>query len=114
MKFNIEVIEASPGEEIRINFHNIGRMPKQTMGHNWVLFKKISEADLNKLVMEAAQAAPDHLPKDRSAILVHTNILGPGQSESITFKVPTEPGEYPFACTFPGHFALMRGKLIVK
>ncbi len=84
------------------------------MGHNWVLFKKMSEAELNKLAMEASQNPPDHLPKDRSAILAYTAILGPGQSESITFKAPTEPGEYPFACTFPGHFALMRGKLIVK
>jgi azurin len=27
----------------------------------------------------------------------------------LEFQAPTEPGDYPFVCTFPGHHLLMRG-----
>jgi azurin len=60
-------------------------------------------------------AAPTHIPPGKAAmILAQTKLLGPGESETIDFKAPTQPGEYPFLCTFPGHFAMMKGKLVVK
>jgi len=114
MKFSLTEIRAAPGEKLRIVLNNVGRMPKQTMGHNWVLFQAMEDGDLNRLGMEAAQNAPDYLPADRSTILAKTKILGPGETDTITFTVPERAGEYPFSCTFPGHFALMRGKLIVQ
>ena len=114
MRFNTTEINAAPGEQFRLNFVNVGRMPKETMGHNWVLFTKMSESELNSLAMEAAANAPEYLPNDRSVILAKTQILGPGQSEAIVVTAPSEPGEYTYACTFPGHFTLMRGKLIVE
>lgn len=114
MRFSLSEIKVAPGEEFRLMFMNVGRMPKETMGHNWVLFKQMPESDLNRLAMEAAGNSPGYLPNDRSVILAKTQILGPGQSETITLTAPAEPGEYVFACTFPGHFALMRGKLIVE
>ncbi len=114
MQFNITEIRAEPGEELRIALTNIGRMPKQHMGHNWVLFKALSDSELNTLAMDAAGRGPEHLPADMSAVLAHTRMLGPAESDQITITAPQEPGEYPFACTFPGHFALMRGKLIVE
>ncbi|MGA1101650.1 MAG: plastocyanin/azurin family copper-binding protein, partial [Opitutales bacterium] len=27
---------------------------------------------------------------------------------------PSEPGDYQYVCTFPGHFAMMRGVLLVR
>jgi uncharacterized protein len=27
---------------------------------------------------------------------------------------PATPGEYPYVCTFPGHFLLMNGVLVVE
>ena len=60
-------------------------------------------------------AAPNYMPKDMSKVIAHnTKVLGPGESETVDFTAPTTPGEYPYICTFPGHFATMRGKLIVK
>jgi len=114
MRFSLNLIEASPGEQLRVSLSNFGRMSKQTMGHNWVLFAQMDESTLNMLSMDASQNSPDYLPKDMSKVLQKTKLLGPGETDSVVFTVPTEPGEYPFACTFPGHFALMRGKLVVK
>ncbi|HUG12471.1 MAG TPA: plastocyanin/azurin family copper-binding protein [Opitutaceae bacterium] len=115
MKFNITTIEATPGESLRVELKNIGRMPKQTMAHNFILLQPMADAQLNAIGIAASMAAPTYLPKDMSNVLAHSKkILGPGESETIDFKAPTEPGEYPYICTFPGHFATMRGKLIVK
>jgi azurin len=36
-----------------------------------------------------------------------------GRAE-LTFTAPKTPGRYPFLCTFPGHWRLMRGELIVE
>jgi hypothetical protein len=53
-------------------------------------------------------AVPDH-----PGILHATGLLNRGESESLELTAPTEPGEYPFVCTFPGHGTLMRGVMEV-
>jgi azurin len=115
MKFSVTLIEAKAGEPLRVILTNSGKMPKQAMAHNWVLLKPCSEADFNAFGMAAAMAAPTHIPAAKAAdILAQTKLLGPGESETIEFKAPSQPGEYPFLCTFPGHYALMKGKLVVR
>jgi azurin len=115
MKFNLATIEAAPGEALRVELKNIGKMPKQAMAHNFILVQPMPDTELNAIGIAASMAAPKYLPKDMSKVIAHTTkMLGPGESETIDFKAPTEPGAYPYICTFPGHFATMRGKLIVK
>ena len=46
-------------------------------------------------------------------VIAATKLLGPGESETISFTAP-EPGDYQFVCSFPGHFAMMRGIMVVK
>ena len=48
-----------------------------------------------------------------SDVIAATKLLGPGESETISFTAP-EPGDYQFVCSFPGHFAMMRGIMVVK
>lgn len=114
MKYSLTEIRAQPGEKIRVSLTNIGRMPKQAMGHNWVLLKPMTDAEIMAFATAAASILPEHLPADLSAVLAHTKMLGGGESDTVTFTAPTEPGSYPFLCTFPGHAALMKGKLIVS
>lgn len=113
MQFNIREIKAKPGEKVRIKMSNIGSMPAQTMSHNWVLLKLLDAAGVNAFAMAAA-SKPNHLPDDQSAIIAHTKMLGPGESDTIEVTAPSEPGSYPYLCTFPGHAALMNGKFIVE
>ena len=48
-------------------------------------------------------------------IIAHTKLLGPKLSDEISFKAPTEPGEYHFLCSFPAHFLTgMTGVMVVK
>ena len=68
------------------------------------------------LALEAAKAGPakEYFPESKKdEVLAHTKLLGPGESETIYFTAPVK-GVYDYVCTFPGHFALMKGKMTVK
>ena len=85
------------------------------MGHNWVLLK--AGTDTTAFANAAApEAAKDFIPeKQKDKILAVIGLLGPNETGEVTFTVPTEPGEYPFLCTFPAHCAVgMKGVLVVK
>ena len=114
MRYNLTTIEAAPGQKLRIELKNIGKMPKQTMSHNYVQLQPMSDAEINAFGISASMVPPAYLPKDQSKIIAHTDMIGPGETTSVEFTAPSEPGTYPYLCTFPGHFATMRGKLIVK
>ena len=58
----------------------------------------------------ATNALPDSVKGD---VIAATKLLGPAESETISFTAP-EPGDYEYVCTFPGHFAMMRGIMNVK
>jgi azurin len=115
MKYNLAQIDAKPGQEIKVILTNIGSMPKAAMAHNFVLLQK--GADPKAFVDAAvAAAATDYLPAAQAdKVLAHTKLLGPKQTDEITFKAPTEPGEYTFLCSFPAHYLTgMKGVLVVK
>ncbi len=114
MKFSTARIEANVGQEVKIILTNTGTLPKTVMGHNLVVLQKGSDL---KAFSDAAvtAAATDYIPTSlASQVVVHTKLLGAKQSDEITFKL-TEAGEYPFLCSFPGHFSTgMKGVIVVK
>jgi azurin len=115
MKYSLNRIEAKPGQQVKVTFTNTGTMPKQAMGHNFILLKK--GVDPKEVVNAAvAAAATDYIPASMAdKIIAHTKVLGPKQSDEITFAAPTEPGEYTFLCSFPAHFLTgMHGVLVVQ
>lgn len=115
MKFSLARIEAKPGEELTVVLTNIGSQPKEVMGHNWVLLRSTTDvAAFDKAAVTAKDT--DYIPASLSGeILAHTKLLGPRKSDEVKFTVPEMPGEYPFLCTFPGHYAIgMKGVLVVR
>lgn len=115
MKFSATRFEVKPGADLKVILTNIGSMPKAAMAHNWVLLKK--DADVQAFSMAAVTAAAtDYIPAAKQGdVIAHTKMLGPKQSDEIAFKAPTEPGEYPFLCSFTAHYqAGMKGVLVVK
>lgn len=114
MRYNVESIPANAGQTVRITLTNIGRMPKAAMGHNVVILK--AGADADAFVAAAAQAkGTDYIPETKKdAILAHTKLLGPGETDTIEFVAPSA-GNYTFLCSFPAHlYAGMRGNLLVQ
>jgi azurin len=113
MQYNVKVIEVPAGKTIRVNFKHIGQMPKETMGHNFIILKQ--GIDIDAFAAKAISAKEtDYIPADEEKnIVAHTKLLGGGESTSIEFQVPPV-GTYKFLCSFPGHYALMQGDFIVK
>jgi azurin len=114
MKFSVTRIDATVGEEIKVVFTNVGQLPKEAMGHNWVLLKPGS--DVNAFAAAAMTAREkDYIPDSlKDQMIAHTAMLGPRKSDEVTFKI-TAAGEYPFLCSFPAHAAAgMKGVLVAK
>ena len=115
MKYNITRIEAAPGEELHVTLTNIGTLPKEAMGHDWILLKAGSDAEAYDRAAIAAKASDYQPPELASEVLASIPLLGPKQTGEITFKAPTKPGEYTFLCSFPAHYQSgMHGVLVVK
>ena len=116
MMFDIKSFNASAGSDFKLTFKNIGKLPKIAMGHNLVILKKdVSAIKFGQKVMAAGGNATNPLPESvMDEVLVATKLLGPGESEVLNFKVPLEKGSYQYVCTFPGHFAMMRGVMEVE
>lgn len=115
MKYDVTTIPAKRGEQLRIRLTTKGTMPKIAMAHNFVLLKLA--ANPLKFVTAGAQSREtDFIPNDmKDQVIAKTPLAGAGETVETTFKVPAVAGEYPFVCTFPGHFqAGMRGNLAVK
>jgi azurin len=98
--------------QVTLTLHNTGKLPREVMGHNWVL---VNAADFNAVVTAgmAAGLANDYVQPADKRVLAHTKVIGAGQTVSVTFATSIlKPGaEYRYLCSFPGHNALMRGTL---
>jgi len=46
--------------------------------------------------------------------LFSTPLVNPGQNYTLKFKAPANTGDYPFVCTFPGHWSIMNGVMKVR
>ncbi len=115
MQFDLKSFEVKSGQKIELTFKNIGKIPKIAMGHNLVILKKgVSAVAFGQKAMVAGANATNALPDSvKGETIVATKLLGPAESETINFTAP-EAGDYEYVCTFPGHFAMMRGVMKVK
>ncbi len=112
MQFDKNLFKVKAGEPVELTLKNVGSQPKESMGHNVVVLKP--GTDLATFGGEAAGAKDDdYVPKSAlSSVVAHTKLLGPGESDKITFTL--EKGVYPFICSFPGHYGVMQGKIVAE
>ncbi len=115
LRYTVETIKAKPGETLKITLKTVSAMDKSQMAHNWVLLKKGTDA-LNFVTQGLQHPNNDYIdPALKDQIIAKTDMLGNGETDSVTFTVPEEKGEYQYVCTFRAHFqAGMKGKLIVQ
>ena len=113
LKFDKTLFKIKAGQDVKLSLKNIGKMPKAAMAHNVVILAL--GTDVQAFGEAAVKAtASDHIPADMASdVIAHTKLLGPGESDEITFKV-TDPGVYDFICSFPGHFGTMHGKIVAE
>ncbi len=113
MKFNLSEIKVAAGKPVAITLKHVGKQPKNIMGHNLVILKAGVDMAAFATAAMAAQAE-EYVPKSQADnVIAATKVLGGGESETIVFDAPAA-GTYDFLCSFPGHYAMMKGKLIVE
>lgn len=113
MQFDKKEIRVKAGQEVTLTLRHIGQMDIQVMGHNFVLLKPGTEIPAFGIAANEAGPDKEYIPNDGADVIAHTNMIGGGQSTSVTFTAP-EAGTYDFICSFPGHSGIMKGKFIVE
>jgi putative heme-binding domain-containing protein len=111
MKFDRTDVYVEAGQPVEFIFENTDIMP-----HNLVIVKPES---LQKIGLEAERLTADpnavqnHFVPKSPLVLAATKLLQPRDRESLLFAVPGQLGDYPFVCTYPGHWRTMNGVLHV-
>jgi azurin len=95
--------------QVQLTLKHVGKLPKEAMGHNWVLVK----TDNLTAVANAGMGAGlpnNYLQAGDKRVIAHTKVVGGGESDTVTFPTAGLAGQnLSFLCSFPGHNALMRG-----
>ncbi len=111
MLFDKERLAVRAGKPAEIVFENTDLMP-----HNFVLIQPGSLEEIGTLA-EAQATEPGALERNyvpRSAkIILGSRLLQPRTSQTLSFTAPSQPGVYPYVCTYPGHWRRMFGALYV-
>ena len=112
LSYKVRSFEVKPGEPIELTLINPDAVP-----HNWALVKPGTLASVgalvNKIIAEPDAAIRHYIPRTDD-VIVYTDVVGPQDRYSIWFRAPKTPGRYPYLCTFPGHWMVMNGEMIVK
>ncbi|MCF7521222.1 azurin [Neisseria sp. ZJ106] len=110
MQFNTKDIQVSKAcKEFSVTLKHTGTQPKASMGHNLVIAKA---EDMDGVFKDGVGAGPDadYIKAGDERIVAHTKLIGGGEEDTVTFDTAKlAEGSYKFACTFPGHGALMSG-----
>lgn len=112
MKFNINSMTVKAGQKVKLTLTHTGKLDKRVMGHNVVILQK--GVKMPSFAQKAAASKDnDYIPAGTTDVVAHTKMIGGGETTTIAFTAP-EVGVYNFICSFPGHYAIMRGKFIVE
>jgi uncharacterized cupredoxin-like copper-binding protein/glucose/arabinose dehydrogenase len=108
LKFDIENFEVPEGSKVKLVFNN-----QDDMLHNLVITNKGKGNEVGKMAMEMGinGSQSGYIPESKE-VLYNTCLLQPETSQSIFFVAP-KAGDYPYICSFPGHYFIMKGTMKV-
>ncbi len=112
MKFDVTRFAVAAGETVVIELVNKDEMP-----HNLVVGKE-GALETVGLAADGMVALPDAFARNfvpaTPEVLFSIRLLNPGETVQARFTAPTQPGNYPFICTFPAHWRTMNGIVEVR
>ena len=111
MMFDLRWFVVEAGKPVQILLSN-----PDAMSHNLLVIKPGSLKEVGTMAsamsLPTDPAAKPYVPA--TPLVLHaTRLLNWAESERLNFVAPAQPGEYPFACTFPGHWVRMYGVMLV-
>jgi putative heme-binding domain-containing protein len=109
MLFDKDRLVVKAGRPVEIVFENPDLMP-----HNFVVTQPGALEEVG-LLAESSATQPgalerNYVPRSKK-ILLASRLLQPRESQKIGFTAPSNPGVYPYVCTYPGHWRRMFGAL---
>jgi putative membrane-bound dehydrogenase-like protein len=111
MKYDKKEFTVTAGQRVSIVFKN-----EDFMQHNLIIGQLGSletiGAAADKLAADPNGSEQDYIPSIPE-VLFNTRLVNPNETVTLTFTVPDKPGDYPFVCTFPGHWRIMNGVMKV-
>jgi putative membrane-bound dehydrogenase-like protein len=111
MKFAQKSFAVKAGSTVELVFDNI-----DFMQHNVLILQKGSMdkvgAAADKMAQDPKGAEKQYVP-NMPEVLFHTPLVNPEETFKLRFKVPAVTGDYPFICSFPGHWRIMNGVMKV-
>jgi len=116
MQFNTSnVVVPVSCDEFTVTLKHTGQLPKQSMGHNWVMTAK---ADGQAVATDGMSAGLDnnYIKPNDERVIGATEIIGGGEETSTTFSVKglSKDEDYMFFCSFPGHIGIMQGTVTLE
>ncbi len=111
LQFNLKEMSISSNcSEVTITLRHTGQLPANIMGHNWVL---TNTNDFMPVAQAGGAAGPDagYIPQGDSRVIAASSMIGGGETTSVTFSTNSldASGDYTYFCSFPGHYAIMKG-----
>ncbi len=111
MRYDTTRIVVEAGKPFEIIFENVDMMP-----HNLVVTQPGAREEIGNKA-QAMPPTPDkqgktYVPNDKR-ILASTRMLEAGQTETLKLTAPDKPGDYDFVCTYPEHWKVMFGQIVV-
>jgi plastocyanin len=111
LAFSPAEIRLKAGKKIILTFDN-----PDLQIHNLVIVKPGTGESVGQLADQMAQD-PDALEKqfvpDSKDVIWSTPLVNGKGTFQGEFNVPEVPGRYPFICSFPGHWRVMKGVMVV-
>ena len=115
LQFNSNDMSVSAScDTVTVTLKHTGQLPANIMGHNWVLTKS---SDFMPVAQAGGSAGleNDYVPQNDSRVIAYSKIIGGVESTTVTFSASnlSTNDTYTFFCSFPGHYAIMQGSLMV-
>jgi putative membrane-bound dehydrogenase-like protein len=111
MKFSLPSFTVKPSQRVKITFTN-----PDEMQHNLVVVKP-GTVDAVGTLADAMARTPDAAERNyippTPDVVVSTKLVDPQQTFTLEFIAPKQSGDYPYICTFPGHWRVMQGMMKV-
>lgn len=112
MQFSPAELRVKAGQPVRLIFEN-----PDLMQHNLLIVAPGAIDEIGELADQMA-TAPDGMTRQyvpaSPKVLHATPLVEPRGRFELRFTAPERPGRYPYVCTFPGHWRMMRGILLVE
>jgi lysophospholipase L1-like esterase/plastocyanin len=110
--YDLREFKVKAGAPVKLIFENPDVTP-----HNLLIVQPGAADEVGLAGNEMAKLTDGmarHFIPDSDKILHKTKLLNQNESETLRFIAPTTSGVYPYICTFPGHWLVMKGEMIVE